>query len=148
MSQVTVQEVIDALCFRPDTYISAPFESLADRIRTHGIAPPEGMELVPIEPTVEMLKAGARHLPQSIGEERMALLYRAMLPSAPKPAREPCRRKLAPGQYWAFCGETDMGQGEPALCKECGGEFTLATKAAPALLAAGWLPAPFREDVE
>ena len=37
-----------------------------------------------------------------------------------------CRKKLSTGQYWSFCGETDMGQTEPALCVECGGEFRLA----------------------
>jgi hypothetical protein len=38
---------------------------------------------------------------------------------------EGCKRKLAPGQYWSFCGETDMGQSLPALCTECGGEYKL-----------------------
>lgn len=37
-----------------------------------------------------------------------------------------CGRKLADGQYWHFCGETDMGQTLPALCIECGGQFKLA----------------------
>jgi len=36
-----------------------------------------------------------------------------------------CNRKLAKGQYWTFCGETDMGQSMPALCTECGGKFKL-----------------------
>lgn len=36
-----------------------------------------------------------------------------------------CKRKLAYGQWWSFCGETDMGQTVPALCTECGGEFIL-----------------------
>lgn len=39
-------------------------------------------------------------------------------------ARNGCGARLAPGQHWAFCGETDMGQTEPALCTACGGEFT------------------------
>lgn len=34
-----------------------------------------------------------------------------------------CRAKLAPGQHWSFCGESDMGQSLPVLCTECGGEF-------------------------
>lgn len=43
-----------------------------------------------------------------------------------KPAqREGCRRQLAPGQWWSFCGETDMGQTLPALCRECGGDLEL-----------------------
>ena len=37
-----------------------------------------------------------------------------------------CRKALAPGQYWSFCGETDMGQTLPALCTDCGGSFKLA----------------------
>lgn len=36
-----------------------------------------------------------------------------------------CRKRLAPGQWWGFCGETDMGQTAPALCTECEGEFKL-----------------------
>jgi len=36
-----------------------------------------------------------------------------------------CRKRLAPGQWWAFCGETDMGQSAPALCTNCGGEYKL-----------------------
>lgn len=40
-----------------------------------------------------------------------------------EPSSEGCRAKLAPGQHWTFCGETDMGQTEPALCERCGGSF-------------------------
>lgn len=36
-----------------------------------------------------------------------------------------CGARLAPGQHWAFCGETDMGS-LPALCTECGGEYQRA----------------------
>lgn len=32
---------------------------------------------------------------------------------------KPCGRRLAAGQHWQFCGETDMGQTAPALCHEC-----------------------------
>jgi hypothetical protein len=39
---------------------------------------------------------------------------------------EGCRRALADGQWWKFCGETDMGQSLQALCIECGGEYMLA----------------------
>jgi hypothetical protein len=41
--------------------------------------------------------------------------------------REGCQRPLAPYQWWAWCGETDMGQTAPALCTECGGDLKLAT---------------------
>ena len=34
-------------------------------------------------------------------------------------------RKLIKDDWWNFCGETDMGQGDPVLCKACGGEFEL-----------------------
>lgn len=36
-----------------------------------------------------------------------------------------CLRRLKDGQWWRYCGETDMGQTEPALCSECGGTFEL-----------------------
>lgn len=34
-----------------------------------------------------------------------------------------CGAPLAEGQWWSFCGETDMGQSLPALCTVCGGKF-------------------------
>lgn len=34
-----------------------------------------------------------------------------------------CGRILAPGQWWHFCGETDMGQTLPVLCTYCGGDY-------------------------
>lgn len=37
-----------------------------------------------------------------------------------------CKRKLAAGQHWSYCGETDMGQTAPFLCEECGGVGKLA----------------------
>lgn len=43
----------------------------------------------------------------------------------PLEKEEGCRAKLAPGQHWAFCGETDMGS-LPALCTECGGDLERA----------------------
>lgn len=30
-----------------------------------------------------------------------------------------CGRILATGQWWNFCGETDMGQTAPVLCEKC-----------------------------
>ena len=36
-----------------------------------------------------------------------------------------CRKPLAKGQWWSWCGETDMGQTMPALCTECGGSYKL-----------------------
>lgn len=43
----------------------------------------------------------------------------------PKGWKYGCERRLAEGQYWHFCGETDMGQSGPVLCTECGGKFKL-----------------------
>lgn len=39
-----------------------------------------------------------------------------------------CGQELAPGQWFNYCGETDMGQSLPALCVECGGKFKLMGK--------------------
>ena len=39
-----------------------------------------------------------------------------------------CGKILKEGQWWHFCGETDMGQTAPALCEECEpGGFKLAS---------------------
>lgn len=40
--------------------------------------------------------------------------------------RAGCRRPLADGQWWTFCGEADMGHTLPVLCTECGGTMQLA----------------------
>lgn len=34
-----------------------------------------------------------------------------------------CSKPLAKGQYWNFCGETDMGQTVPVKCTHCGGNY-------------------------
>ncbi|THD06117.1 hypothetical protein B1991_14335 [Rhodanobacter lindaniclasticus] len=44
----------------------------------------------------------------------------------PPRARKGCRRALAGGQFFTFCGETDMGHTLPVLCTECGGTMRLA----------------------
>lgn len=51
--------------------------------------------------------------------------WKPLLAEQAKPQRG-CRARLAPGQHWAFCGETDMGQSLPALCKDCGGDLRKA----------------------
>lgn len=43
-----------------------------------------------------------------------------------------CGKLLAPGQWWHFCGETDMGQTLPVKCTACGGEYKLASPEAQA----------------
>lgn len=60
MTQPTIKEVIEALRF-----VATPYtESLANRIESEGIAPPDGMVLVPIRPTweIENAIANARNL--------------------------------------------------------------------------------------
>lgn len=46
--------------------------------------------------------------------------------------RSGCGRRLAGGQFFTFCGEMDMGQTDPALCTECGGELKPDPSAQPA----------------
>ena len=41
------------------------------------------------------------------------------LPLAEIIDRNGCKAKLAPDQWWNFCGETDMGQTLPVLCEMC-----------------------------
>lgn len=60
------------------------------------------------------------------GPELMKLQELAVRQLTPAAQRKGCRKKLAEGQWWKFCGETDMGQTLPALCTECGGEHKLA----------------------
>lgn len=55
-------------------------------------------------------------------EAEVGTLKRLASPNAGKG----CKKKLAPGQWFTRCGETDMGQTAPALCTECGGEYRLA----------------------
>ena len=58
MKQVTVDEIIDELEFLSRGAIGHSANEIADRIKQHGIAPPEGYVLVPIEPTAFMIKCG------------------------------------------------------------------------------------------
>lgn len=37
-------------------------------------------------------------------------------------------RKAIKDSWWNFCGETDMGQTLPVLCKGCGGDYDLMTE--------------------
>ena len=59
---------------------------LADRIEQHGIAPPDGMVLVPKEPTAEMIEAAIKNGAE--GDENIILYitsdYKAMLAAAPE----------------------------------------------------------------
>jgi hypothetical protein len=36
-----------------------------------------------------------------------------------KPYPQGCGKKLAPSQFWTYCGETDIGNTAPALCENC-----------------------------
>lgn len=82
MSAVTVQEVIDCLDYGDRMMCN----QMVGRIRTHGIAPPDGMALVPIEPTVEMISAAEEaYIP--FGDMGMALIC-GNLAAAPKQENE------------------------------------------------------------
>jgi len=85
MKPVTVQEVINALT-NPPGWISAG--ELAERIRTPGIAPPDGYAIVPIEPTDDMAHAAVQHIdedPHYYYKWNTAKdVYKAMLTAAPK----------------------------------------------------------------
>lgn len=88
MSAVTVQEVIEFL-EQADELINTtwlPIPDMISRIRTHGIAPPEGMALVPIEPTKEMMRA-AEEAYMPFGDMGMALIC-GNLAAAPKQENE------------------------------------------------------------
>lgn len=61
-------------------------------------------------------------------QNRMAGLARANTAFYGELIMSGCDCKLAPGQYFNFCGETDMGQTMPALCTHCGGSYKRANK--------------------
>jgi hypothetical protein len=71
MKPVTVQEVIDAL--RSERFMINTRNTLATRIESEGIAPPDGYVLVPIEPTAEMISA-AEEAYMPFGDMGMALI--------------------------------------------------------------------------
>lgn len=52
--------------------------------------------------------------------------YQVIQRPEPKPAQQAgCKKRLAPDQYWSFCGDFEFMAG-PALCTECGGPYALA----------------------
>lgn len=84
---VTQNEIIEALCGECNGFKR---DMLADRIEAEGIAPPDGMVLVPSEPTDEMADSAIQHLdddpdPQYYFKVNTAKeVYKAMLATAPK----------------------------------------------------------------
>lgn len=58
---------------------------------------------------------------------RQALINLGWTP--PSVSSTGCFKSLAAGQWWTFCGETDMGQTPPVLCTECGGQYKLRVQA-------------------
>ncbi len=68
----------------------------------------------PVPPAADIAerRIAATHLEDA---ERIAAYSRQAGP-APK---KPCGSPLAAGQWWTFCGETDMGQTAPVLCNVC-----------------------------
>ena len=93
MSAVPLQEIIIALEIANDLIRKAVGinylrgEQLLKAIRTYGIAPPEGMALVPIEPTLEMFNAAEEtglHAYTGTFVLEPVSVYKAMLAAAPK----------------------------------------------------------------
>ena len=79
--KVTVDEITQTL-------VSCGASQLASAIREHGIAPPNGYVLVPVEPTLSMRQAGNDAFPEAplsiTCGELSAIIYKAMLASVPK----------------------------------------------------------------
>ncbi len=91
MSAVTVQEIVKALrkgipvgAFRRFDLLEAN-KKLVERIEQHGIAPPDGMVLVPKEPTDEMLR---NTIAFGRSEAATVLIWTAMLAAAPEVSNE------------------------------------------------------------
>lgn len=89
MSAVTRQEVVEALrrgipanAFHKFDWIESN-KALANRIEAEGIAPPDGMVLVPKEPTFEMCRAGGFKW-ESPFDGGFPAAYKAMLAAAPE----------------------------------------------------------------
>lgn len=87
-----------------------------------------GFVVVHQAPTESMVKAGFSvgkyhyHGPDEYWHRMVAESIRLQnSEEAPKG----CKKRLASGQWFSFCGETDMGQTAPALCTECGGSLKL-----------------------
>lgn len=81
MSAVTVQEVIDCLDYGDRMMCN----QMVGRIRTHGIAPPDGFAIVPIEPTEAMIEAGGKwtHDNSDVPAKKFySGVYKAMLTAA------------------------------------------------------------------
>ena len=86
MKPVTVQEIVDALqdaidfCLpEGEGYALTTYEVLMERIKAHGIAPPEGYAIVPIEPTTAICQA---ILSGVMSKHTMGEIYKAMLTAA------------------------------------------------------------------
>lgn len=75
--KVTIDEIIKTLV----TGSARDCRQLAERIKKHGIAPPSGYCIVPIEPTDKMLAWADVYAPLNHSDRRMAYraTYEAML---------------------------------------------------------------------
>ena len=67
---VTIDEIVAYLYAG---YYCAYDQNFADRIKSEGVAPPDGMMLVPIVPTAEMMRA-AEEAYMPFGDMGMALI--------------------------------------------------------------------------
>ena len=93
---VTQKEIVQRLrCAAAATNPYSYLFNLADEIEAHGIAPPDGYALVPIEPTAEMVEAYSRASEQLRKNHLLSgsypaiwqpikAGYKAMLTAAPK----------------------------------------------------------------
>ena len=79
MKQVNIDEIIDELKFLSRGAIGHSANEIADRIKAHGIAPPDGYVLVPVEPTWEMLDAVCKECNDYEHKETIIKDYKAML---------------------------------------------------------------------
>ena len=92
---VSQKEIIEALRLLANWHDTGQADekrfALASRIEAEGIAPPDGMVLVPSEPTRAMYLAGAVYGDGETEHEDIGLavaVYKAMLAAAPKGVSE------------------------------------------------------------
>lgn len=145
--RVKPERPVDATHWRPTMESAlADYQRIAEAHYSRETARvPDGFVPVPLAALLEVLRISDRRhdswdavkraiasatpqAPTALLHQMHGRAYRAAPQVAPE--TKGCRARLAPGQHWAFCGETDMGQTSPALCERCGGSFKRAAEAA------------------
>ena len=76
-------------------------------------------ELAAARRVCEMADAHVENNDQESGDDLRDSLAEWRRVRGANAAPVPCGRPLAEGQWWHFCGESDMGQTAPVLCEEC-----------------------------